>query len=141
MRIYSRRREWQFWQVAIVSIAVIVIDVGSKWIVRFLGLRIMENPYGPFSLFPISVVIPISIIALCGVCVLFRGNISKMERAGMALVIGGGVSNVGERILYGHVSDIFFIHRAAWNIADMVIIAGALLVGISLIHAAIRHER
>lgn len=123
------------------GIVVVIIDIGSKWIVRFFDLPIIENPYGPFSLLPISVVIPVSIIALCGLCVLFRGNISKTERVGMVLVIGGGVSNIAERILYGHVSDIFFIHHAAWNIADTAIVTGALIVGISLIYAIIRRKR
>lgn len=50
----------------------------------------------------------------------------------LALLLGGAVGNVIDRILYGHVIDFLDFHAGGWhwpafNVADMAICAGAVL--------------
>jgi signal peptidase II len=50
----------------------------------------------------------------------------------LALILGGAVGNVIDRILYGHVIDFLDVHVAGWhwpafNLADSAICLGAVL--------------
>jgi signal peptidase II len=51
----------------------------------------------------------------------------------LALILGGAIGNVIDRILYGHVIDFLDVHVAGWhwpafNIADSAITLGAALL-------------
>ncbi len=51
-----------------------------------------------------------------------------------ALILGGAVGNLIDRILLGHVIDFLdFIYWPAFNVADSAITVGAIIVGIYLI--------
>jgi signal peptidase II len=65
--------------------------------------------------------------------------ITRWVIAGMGLVLGGGLSNLGDRLFRDHggsvvdfidVGTLPLVHRAwpVFNIADMCIVAGALLI-------------
>lgn len=63
----------------------------------------------------------------------FRGK--KVLKAGLALVLGGGLSNLAERFVHGYVTDYFRlkvpfprIRRLIFNVADFCIFIGAALV-------------
>ena len=54
-------------------------------------------------------------------------------RAGLALCIGGALSNLADRVLYGAVADFFHFHVGDWsfyifNLADVAITLGVLLL-------------
>ena len=58
---------------------------------------------------------------------------STLVRAGLALCLGGALSNALDRLLYGAVADFFHLHWQDWsfyifNIADAMITAGVLLL-------------
>lgn len=58
---------------------------------------------------------------------------SALVRAGLALCLGGALSNALDRLLYGAVADFFHFHWQDWsfyifNIADAMITAGVLLL-------------
>lgn len=62
---------------------------------------------------------------------------AALERAGGALVIGGALGNLSDRVLRGHVID--FIHVEHWpvfNVADV-----AICVGVGLLMIAWRRRR
>jgi signal peptidase II len=51
----------------------------------------------------------------------------------LALILGGAIGNVIDRIAYGHVIDFLDFHYAGWhwpafNVADSAIVAGAALL-------------
>jgi len=61
------------------------------------------------------------------------GDGQRMESAGLALVLGGAVGNLIDRIRLGHVVDFIDWHVAGWhwpafNLADAAITLGALLL-------------
>jgi signal peptidase II len=63
---------------------------------------------------------------------------STLVRAGLALCIGGALSNALDRFLYGAVADFFHFHWQGWsfyifNIADAAISAGVLLLILDLL--------
>lgn len=56
-----------------------------------------------------------------------------LARTGFALVVGGAVGNLIDRVAYGHVIDYIFFHTplftfAVFNLADALITVGACLV-------------
>jgi len=62
----------------------------------------------------------------------------KAYRFSLALILGGAVSNLIDRFIYGYVIDFVDFHIGTWhfatfNIADSAITAGAILLGILLI--------
>jgi signal peptidase II len=68
-----------------------------------------------------------------------------ISRSGVALILGGALGNLYDRILYAKVTDFLFFQLGAYrwpafNVADIAITVGAILVGIDLIflqkHAA-----
>ena len=65
-------------------------------------------------------------------------GLSFAARLGWGLLLGGGISNIAERVLRGYVTDYFSFCRAlpkklrrlVFNIADMCIFIGAVLAAI-----------
>lgn len=69
----------------------------------------------------------IAVLALVGA--FFRIHTSS-HKIIIAAMIGTGVSNVVDRIAYGAVRDVFEIGTLFFNLADIVLISGALLLTI-----------
>ncbi|MEQ1754998.1 MAG: signal peptidase II [Micropepsaceae bacterium] len=58
--------------------------------------------------------------------------------AAIGLIIGGALGNVIDRIIYGAVADFFLLHAFGYNwyvfnIADMAVVGGVLLMGLDLL--------
>lgn len=86
-----------------------------------------DTTYGPFLLSALSVVICIGLIYW-----LYKEN-NKRIQYGLALVIGGAIGNVIDRIRIGSVVDFIDFHYQtfhwpAFNIADTAICLGAFLI-------------
>ncbi len=61
------------------------------------------------------------------------GSDKRWEAAALALVMGGAIGNVVDRILYGYVIDFLDFYYGAWhwpafNVADMAIVVGAAIL-------------
>ena len=79
------------------------------------------------------IVISLGVIAF--VLWLWRGSQADrwISHAGFALIIGGAIGNLIDRVLLGYVIDYFLFHTPAWsfavfNLADAAITVGAVLV-------------
>jgi signal peptidase II len=74
---------------------------------------------------------------------LLRSPGRRMFCAGLALILGGAVGNVIDRLRYGHVVDFLDLHAGGWhwpafNVADSAITVGAALL---ILDGFRHHER
>ncbi len=140
----------------LIAVLIVFFDQVAKWIVaRNLSLhdslvvipglfRIthVQNRCAAFGLFAdsptqwkIAILIAFSLIALVVVSALLWKNSHAMSvtGVGLALILGGAVGNLWDRLINGHVVDFldFYVgsyHWPAFNIADSAIVVGALLL-------------
>jgi len=64
----------------------------------------------------------------------FKGK--PMMEIGAAVLLGGAIGNAIDRVAFGQVTDFFefkFVHFAIFNVADVAVDAGAVLIGLSLL--------
>ena len=141
-----------------VSLAVIVADRVSKLSIQrsvtpmdsisiFSGwLRIIhtENPGGAFGVLAegnaaLRTIVLIGVAALVLVFViraLWGHNSSfntSITRFGLALILGGAIGNLYDRVIHGTVTDFIEVYHGSWsfpafNVADSAITIGAILL-------------
>lgn len=122
----------------------------------FFRLTHIENRGAAFGLFAdspsewkIAVLVLFSLVALVIVSALLWKNSHAMNTTGvgLALILGGAVGNLWDRLVSGHVVDflLFYIGQYQWpafNVADSAIVIGAgLLVFEILFTKAPAHEK
>lgn len=86
--------------------------------------------YGLLGSLPVWVIGALMAVALVALCVWWWQSSSTLVRAGLALCIGGALSNALDRLLYGAVADFFSVHwfPFVFNVADAMISVGVLLL-------------
>lgn len=96
---------------------------GDGWIRLFFlnGLPLIALVFGVFYLYKYT-------------------SIDKLSVLGLCFIIGGGVGNIIDRILYGSVTDFMFIdlgfvRTGVFNIADVSIVIGVIFLAIHSIKA------
>ena len=111
----------------------------------FFNLVFTWNPGTSFSLFrSLGESAPLVIIAITGVIIgflgyqLFARKNTKLETVALAMIVGGALGNLIDRIRFGAVIDFldFHIGRLHWpafNVADICITIGVILFIISWI--------
>ncbi len=132
-----------------VALAVLILDQISKNLILnemvipktievlpFFNLILAYNTGVSFSMFSNNNPYILSVFALticAGLMWWMKSEQDKITRIGLALIIGGAVSNVIDRFLYGAVVDFldFYIgsyHWPTFNVADSAICIGAFLI-------------
>lgn len=94
-------------------------------------LRVFDNLRGPFGLGSLPLTIVASTVVLVAVIRQFRvpGSRSSVPAASVGLLLGGGVSNLVERLLFGRTTDLLIIGDVtALNVADAAILGGLALL-------------
>jgi signal peptidase II len=147
----------------LIALLVVLLDRVTKWIVAkeislqdgipvipgFFRLTRVENRGAAFGLFAdsptqwkIAILVLFSIVALVIVSALLWRNSHVMTTTGigLALILGGAVGNLWDRLLSGRVVDflLFYIGRYQWpafNVADSAIVCGAGLLVIEILFA------
>jgi len=147
----------------LIALLVVVLDRATKWIVAkeislhdsvpvipgFFRLTRVENRGAAFGLFAdsptqwkIAILVLFSVVALVIVSALLWRNSHVMTTTGigLALILGGAVGNLWDRLLSGRVADflVFYIGRYQWpafNLADSAIVCGAGLLVIEILFA------
>jgi len=137
----------------LISVAVIALDRLTKWIIAqrlslhdgvqvipgFFRIIRTENRGAAFGLFAdspsewkVGLLILFSLIALLIVSALLWKNSHSMSTTGigLALILGGAIGNLWDRVVSGHVVDflLFYVGQYQWpafNLADSAIVAGA----------------
>jgi signal peptidase II len=140
----------------LIALIVVVADRASKWLVArsiplhesvsvlpgVFRLTHVQNSGAAFGLFAespsewkVALLILFSMLALVVVSALLWKNSHRITSTGvgLALILGGAVGNLWDRLLSGHVVDFFDFylgsyHWPAFNIADSAIVIGALLL-------------
>jgi signal peptidase II len=144
-----------------VALLVLALDRASKWMIMknirlhdgiqvipyFFRITHEENRGAAFSLFAdspaqwkMTLLITFSILALIAVSTLLWRNVHAMATTGfgLALIMGGALGNLWDRLLHGRVTDflLFYIGPHQWpafNVADSAIVVGACLLAFEIL--------
>jgi signal peptidase II len=138
-----------FW---IVTLVILVVDQGIKYLVLtniatwesiplipgVLHLTHVQNPGAAFGLLAdwTGLFIVVTLVVVAAAVYYYRWIVTFgwAFQLALALEVGGAVGNMIDRIRFGHVVD--FIDLQIWpvfNIADMAIVSGVLIVGYILL--------
>jgi signal peptidase II len=158
------RRHWSRW--LLVSLAVIAADLATKaWIAAafapgesreitpFLNLVLVYNTGAAFSFLAnaggwqrwfftgVTIVISVAILFM-----LRRQHNERLLATAFALVLGGALGNLYDRVRLGHVVDFVQLHAAgyywpAFNVADSAICVGVALLIWDSVRPAARETR
>ena len=147
----------------LIAFLVVVLDRATKWMVSkdiplhdgkqvipgFFRITHVENRGAAFGLFAdsptqwkIAMLVLFSIVALVVVSALLWRNSHSMTTTGigLALILGGALGNLWDRLLNGRVVDflLFYVGQYQWpafNVADSAIVVGAGLLVIEILFA------
>lgn len=147
----------------LISFAVILLDRITKlWIERKIalhdGIRVIpgffsithiENRGAAFGIFndsptpwKVGMLVGFSLLALVIVSRLLWKNSHTISSTGvgLALILGGAIGNLWDRLAAGHVTDflLFYVGRYEWpafNVADSSIVVGAALLVLEILFA------
>lgn len=78
-------------------------------------------------------IIPLIVLGLATFYLLTRKHLTNVTQIGISFIVGGGIGNIYDRIVYGSVTDFLHIdfvvfQTGIFNIADVSIMAGAFLL-------------
>ena len=100
-------------------------------ILSFQSVRNYGAAFGLFSGRMALIVGMVLLLCAAVVVALFKyPDMPKVARAGLWLVLAGGLSNLYDRIAYGHVIDFLafdFVRFPVFNVADISIVLGCAL--------------
>jgi signal peptidase II len=151
------------WRWFALAAAIVVADQLTKWavlasfahgerrvITGFLNLVLVYNKGAAFSMFadgdgwqtPLLVVFALA-AALIVSYLIVRNPEKRLLCLGLALILGGALGNVIDRLRYGHVVDFLDFHAMGWhwpafNVADSGITVGAALL---ILDGFVQHEK
>ena len=149
----------QWVSLALVAVAAIVADQATKHIVSSqLALGDEIEVLGPFSihhvqnsgiafgLFPdaTAAVIALTTLAVAWMLVFFAraGARHPVLPVALGLLLGGSVSNLADRVRLGHVTDFLDLrYWPAFNLADVCIVVGVLLLLATMLAGERSHRR
>ena len=128
-------------------ILVIILALCSLAIPGFFQITHVHNRGAAFGIFAdspsewkIAALVMFSIVALAIVSVLLWRNSHSMHTTGigLALILGGAVGNLWDRLLSGRVVDflLFYVGQYQWpafNVADSAIVVGAGLLVVEIL--------
>ncbi len=114
-----------------IFIVAILADQWSKWFAQ-QHWSIFRNDDFAFSI-PIPEPIMFGLYAVVMILVVWYikkiwHTITDQAKLGWVLIIAGGVANIVERIVLGYVRDFLYIANGVFNVADLCIFAGVIIV-------------
>lgn len=138
----------------IIAVAVVAADQLTKWwaatqlvdgpivvIDGFLQFRLTENPGAAFSSFqgigPLLAIVAVAVAAW--IVMMIRKSVHTLEAVALALVLGGAVGNLIDRLTRGDgrldgavVDFVDFSFFPSFNVADAAISVGAVLLVVAV---------
>ncbi len=147
----------KYMKLIFISAMVVLLDQATKWMVTqslsyyeevkiipgFFNLIYIHNPGGAFGIFAknqghlqSALFILIALAAMALILYLYKNTYSEYPvlSFGLALIFGGALGNMIDRIRFGEVIDfldvyISHLHWPAFNVADSAITVGMLIFG------------
>lgn len=139
--------------IIIISLISLLFDMGSKYLIsrmftlyeskiiinNFLNITYVRNTGAAWSILDTNtwIVTVISLLIIIGIIYYIYRNRNKINKKivkiGYGLVLGGSIGNFIDRIIYGYVVDFIDIDIFGWNypifnLADMFIVGGVILL-------------
>ena len=90
------------------------------------------------------IVLPIIVLISITIYTYIDKELDKISIIGFSLIIGGGIGNIFDRIVYGSVTDFFYLDFGSifktgiFNIADMFVTTGMILIVYPIIREQIK---
>ena len=152
------------WRWFALSAAIVAADQLTKWLVLayfenrypreeltgFFNLVLVFNKGAAFSLFaqaagwqtPVLAAFALGAAAIVSVLIV-RNPGRRLLCFGLALILGGALGNLIDRLRFGHVVDFLDFHALGWhwpafNVADSAICVGALIL---ILEGFVHHEK
>lgn len=114
------------------TIDLIIIDQVTKFLATKWGWSIFLNDQFAFSLpLPQVVMYTIYVVVIVGIGFYLNNTwarLNRIQHLAWTFVLAGGLSNIFERIVLGHVRDFIPIANGMLNVADFFILIGLLLL-------------
>jgi len=151
----ERRQMRSRWtSMAVLAAIVLIADQALKILIRgvyeegegkeltgFLRIARVTNEGIAFGLFPgrQGVVAAVTVLALCGIAIALVGLVRRnpWAAAGAGLLVGGSLGNLIDRLFHSGVTDyVDFSRWPAFNLADVAISIGAVLIVMGLLEAS-----
>lgn len=130
-----------FWLIGLATVIwAVVLDQGTKlWAVRTAGrgVEVLHNPR--YALGVLGGSVPVMVLGTIAVLAVFAVVIVPLAyRMGLpawipGLVLGGALSNMIDRVRFGAVRDFIATGVAIVNVADLLVIAGVLMLPVLLL--------
>lgn len=130
----------------ILSVAVLGIDIASKLMIHnnfhlyesirllpFFSITYVHNIGAAFSILEGQRGLLIGVAGIISLFIIYmlykNGNSKKLENAALALILGGAIGNLFDRLYHGFVIDFLDVNFGSWhyptfNIADCSICIG-----------------
>ncbi len=126
----SAQRSFGFWY--LIFLFLYSLASGIRLLVLHLEMSYFKNEHFAFSLpVPTTVIYMLYAIVFALIIFFLKRNwnqLSEMMKCGFVLILSVGFSNVLERLGSGYVVDYVYIANGVFNIADVYIILGALMI-------------
>ena len=93
------------------------------------------------------IVLPIIVLISITIYTYIDKELDKISIIGFSLIIGGGIGNIFDRIVYGSVTDFFYLDFGSifktgiFNIADMFVTTGMILILYPIVKEQIKKYR
>lgn len=119
------------------ALTSLVLGESRPYLGGLVRLTRVHNPGGAFGLFPqhtgAFIAVSAAVVAVLG-AILLLGRWRGTAGAGSALLLGGAVGNLVDRVRWGYVLDFFEIPGfPVFNVADAAIVVGAGLLALALL--------
>lgn len=142
----------------VISAIIIIVDQLTKFLIygtpsrsiigNFLWFESSLNTGVAFSMFEgMSILFIVIAFVASGILIWLivskKFFISKLEKISLALILGGTISNAVDRIIFDGVRDFIylkFMNFAIFNIADMAIVIGAIMLCVAVLFFAFKKE-
>jgi signal peptidase II len=140
---------------SLIALAVLAVDQATKAIVRAaLAPGEGVDAVGPYTIFHVhnpgvagggfaGNALPLALLSILGVMLLYeflsqRSRSRVLLALGFGLLVGGGLGNLVDRARLGWVTDFIRNGEYAFNVADVAIFSGGLIVLIGLVLGRLR---
>ena len=128
-KILIRNNVEQYSDIKLIGEYFILTNVENSG--SFLG---MGSGFSPIMKSVFLIILPIIVLISIIIYVYRDKEIDKVSLIGFSIIIGGGIGNIFDRIIYGSVTDFLFIDLGGifktgiFNIADLAVTTGMILI-------------